>query len=721
MASEQAFGVTPPISEALPTEYEKRASDTLIDELKRQNTFESQSDTDKRHSIEKMCDEFVRRVARKRDPENEMLIRNARGKVFTYGSYRLGVFGPGSDIDTLIVAPKYVTREDYFEIFPGLLVSMAPEGAITGLTTVTDAFVPIIKFEYSGISIDLIFSRIIQKQISADFNSLQDSGLLRGLDEAELRSLNGTRVTDEIISLVPEQKIFKNALRAVKLWAQRRAVYANIMGFPGGVAWAMMVARVCQLYPKAETSVIVNKFFLVMGQWRWPQPVLLKPIETGPLHVRVWSPKLYKGDSYHLMPIITPAYPSMCATFNITRSSMTVINRELKRALDITESIMVGKRPWSDLFIKHTFFTQGYKYYISVISVGKTKEAHKTWSGYVESKVRMLVQKLEQHPSIAIAHAFNKGYVRRHHCKSVEEIEQVQEGSLDFLVKDGIKDESVIKPPPEEPIVKPDPDAAIVKPAPDAPIVKPDPDAPIIKSDPEALTRDSILDAPLFKSGSDTPVVKPDPDAPLNSTGADALVAKPEPETIALKPGTSTDSNAPDTTSSTDIYTATHYIGLELEQGKKSLDLSYQVEEFKLLCMAWEKYKNDLKDVVSIGIQHVRNFNLPDDVFDAGEKKPQKKTGGANGAQNGKKRGAAEVLESLPPPPLSNKIRRWKSTAREETTKLGCGRWLSINHLVLVEHLISWQDVDSCSGSVAQPSIFYNPGKPRSLTEDFQR
>lgn len=169
---------------------------------------------------------------------------------------------------------------------------MAPEGAITDLAVVTDAFVPIIKFEYSNISIDLIFSRIIQKQIPPEFDSLKDSNLLRGLDEAELRSLNGTRVTDEILQLVPEQSTFKMALRAIKLWAQRRAIYANIMGFPGGVAWAMLVARVCQLYPRATASVIVNKFFMVMERWQWPQPVLLKPIESGPLPVRVWNPKV---------------------------------------------------------------------------------------------------------------------------------------------------------------------------------------------------------------------------------------------------------------------------------------------------------------------------------------------------------------------------------------------------------------------------------------------
>ena len=105
--------------------------------------------------------------------------------------------------------------------------------------------------------------------------------------------MNGTRVTDEIISLVPEQRTFRDALRAIKLWAQRRAIYANIMGFPGGVAWAMLVARICQLYPKATGAVIVNKFFHIMRRWPWPQPVLLKKVlEEGPLAVRIWNPKV---------------------------------------------------------------------------------------------------------------------------------------------------------------------------------------------------------------------------------------------------------------------------------------------------------------------------------------------------------------------------------------------------------------------------------------------
>lgn len=221
----------------------------------------------------------------------------------------------GSDIDTLVVVPRHVHREDFFEHFPPILVKMAPPGAIKEMTPVPDAYVPIIKFEFSGISIDLIFARIDIHSIPATLN-LKDTSLLRGMEERDLRSVNGTRVTDEILDLVPQQKTFRTALRGIKLWAQRRAIYANVMGFPGGVAWAMLVARVCQLYPNATGSVIIGKFFRIIGKWGWPQPVLLKTIEDGPLLVRVWNPKVCQHRyGVTLVPLIAlPRYTMAIAS-----------------------------------------------------------------------------------------------------------------------------------------------------------------------------------------------------------------------------------------------------------------------------------------------------------------------------------------------------------------------------------------------------------------------
>jgi hypothetical protein len=43
------LGVTAPLSTALPTESENQASSALIEELKRQNNYESHADTQKRY------------------------------------------------------------------------------------------------------------------------------------------------------------------------------------------------------------------------------------------------------------------------------------------------------------------------------------------------------------------------------------------------------------------------------------------------------------------------------------------------------------------------------------------------------------------------------------------------------------------------------------------------------------------------------------------------
>jgi len=84
---------------------------------------------------------------------------------------------------------------------------------------IPDAYVPVLKLEFEGIEMDLLFSRLALVVIPGNLNLL-DVSLLRNLDPRSVRSLNGCRVTDAILSLVPIQESFRQALRAVKLWAK---------------------------------------------------------------------------------------------------------------------------------------------------------------------------------------------------------------------------------------------------------------------------------------------------------------------------------------------------------------------------------------------------------------------------------------------------------------------------------------------------------------------
>lgn len=371
-----------------------------------------------------MVKEFVYRASIKHGL-SESAARASGGKIFTFGSYRLGVHGPGSDIDTLCVAPKHVQREDFFEIFEALLQA---RDDVTEVTSVPEAYVPLIKTKFMGISIDFLFSRIALPRID-DSLELRDDNLLKNLDERDVRSLGGSRVTDEILHLVPNVYVFRLALRCIKLWASRRAIYSNVLGFLGGVAWAMLVARICQLYPNEVAGAIVSRFFIILLQWKWPQPVLLKQIEDGPLPIRVWNPRLYPTDRLHRMPIITPAYPSMCATHNVTQSTQMVMIEEFRRGSEVVDRIFRGKTSWNELFEKNDFFHK-YKYYLQVIASSGSADLQLKWQGTVESRLRQLIMKLELVPALLCAHPFVKGFNHECVCYTDEEVRQVATGDV---------------------------------------------------------------------------------------------------------------------------------------------------------------------------------------------------------------------------------------------------------------------------------------------------
>ena len=170
-----------------------------------------------------------------------------------------------------------------------------------------------------------------------------------------------------------------------------RAVYGNVIGFPAGVQLAILVARICQLYPNAVSAVIVTKMFKIFAEWKWPLPIYLKQIEEGDGSHKILESqgkarypvaltfiKIYASDRAHRMPVITPAYPSMCSTHNVTRSTLEVITQEFIRAAEISEKIMKGRLPWSALFVKHDFFLR-YKYYLAITAASKSPETQVKW------------------------------------------------------------------------------------------------------------------------------------------------------------------------------------------------------------------------------------------------------------------------------------------------------------------------------------------------------
>jgi poly(A) polymerase len=95
------------------------------------------------------------------------------------------------------------------------------------------------------------------------------------------------------------------------------------------------------------------------------------------------------------MPIITPAYPSMCATHNVTASTQMIMTEEFRKggmplilgvsgvfilvaASEVVERVIVGTAEWSELFRKHDFFHK-YKYYLMIVASAASPELQSRW------------------------------------------------------------------------------------------------------------------------------------------------------------------------------------------------------------------------------------------------------------------------------------------------------------------------------------------------------
>lgn len=405
------FGITGPISTALPTSQDLQLSNELEKTLRGFDLFEGPEESQKREeilgSLNVVVNEWVYEVSLSKGL-SEQHASEAVARIFTFGSYRLGVHGPGADIDTLCVAPRHVDRADFFQT---LFEKLSTNPQVTELTAVPDAYVPVIKMSFSGIAIDLIFGRLALSSIPETFDLL-DVNNLKNLDEKSVLSLNGCRVTDQILRLVPSIPNFRMTLRAVKLWAKKRGIYSNVVGFLGGVSWALLTARICQLYPNAAPATLLSRFFKVYEQWKWPNPVVLNVISDGNLGLTVWNPKIHHRDRSHLMPIITPAYPAMNSTYNVSQSTLFALKREFGRGAKVTQELeqrFITGLPvdWTTLFEACDFFEQS-KTFMQVEILGDTEEGHRKWEGWIESRLRFLIQHLEQTPYVKYATPFPK-------------------------------------------------------------------------------------------------------------------------------------------------------------------------------------------------------------------------------------------------------------------------------------------------------------------------
>ena len=398
------------------------------------------------HLVEACVSAWVRDVAINIGLSQEQ-VAQAGCKLLPLGSCALGAPGPSSDVDCVAVVPYFVNRQAFFAA-DGLSARLQRDlkGLDVGsLHPVPAAFVPVIKFVVDNVPVDLLLARLRLPQIPATL-SAEDPGLLaRCMEEADVHSLNGARVAGAILRRVPDQARFRTTLRAVKLWARRRGLDQQSCGYPGGVGWALLTARICQLHPNAAPSTLLDKFFLTWTIWRFGDPdlgiseglpVLLDdPAATSaastasaeepplPPHLAggmsEWTPR----DRGSLMPIITPCKPRLNSTHTISRSTLALLKDEIKRASALaaqarsaagrasalatgaasSSSAWAADERWAALFEPLEFFA-AYPHFVVVEMAAATGSELAHWRAYIKARLHRLVLQIEKVPGVEAVH-----------------------------------------------------------------------------------------------------------------------------------------------------------------------------------------------------------------------------------------------------------------------------------------------------------------------------
>lgn len=319
------YGVTPPFSNQGPSPAEMVHNEDMETFLcKSGAVYETQAGEHNRicviDKLRVIIMEWAATIGKSKSIVDEICTNGGGIQLRIFGSTRLGVHNTDSDIDLLCLAPSFINRADFFGSF---LETLSSRHDVDSILSVPEAFTPVLKFAIDGQPIDMVFASLQLTTLPGDLN-IHEVHCLKGLDDASIRSVNGARVAEWILRLVPNTITFCVSLRIVKYWARQRGMYSNMLGFLGGVNYAILVAMVCQLYPAACPFTLVLKFFEIFSLWPWPAPVMLRPYEdlqlsdTDGRYLAVWNAKANYKDAMHIMPIITPAYPAMNSAYNVS-------------------------------------------------------------------------------------------------------------------------------------------------------------------------------------------------------------------------------------------------------------------------------------------------------------------------------------------------------------------------------------------------------------------
>lgn len=348
-------------------------------------------------------------------------------KAMAFGSTGIDANVKSSDVDVVLFCPIFVTQAIFLQVFPSILRRV---NELSNITVVSATKVPVVKLKTPAAAVDIVFASCALSSPPTEEQLLLPHSIFPIVSKDTRQSVQGIRTVLEIRRRLPVPfDTFSFTLKAIKYWAMQRKVYGNVFGFPPGVGLAVMVARVCQVYPAAHPSVLFRFFFRFYTQW------LTRLNSISPLYItevlkpdlpRVaglfdsWDPQRDSAKE-ELLPVLNPAFPHSNTCYNVGRSGLTAFYSELTRVNLLLTRGAQGTvfTDWSTVWAEYVVGEE-YDTFVEVSIVaaaaptsptttttttsGETGSAGEAaaaaaqfdgWCAYVESRLRVLFYGLE--------------------------------------------------------------------------------------------------------------------------------------------------------------------------------------------------------------------------------------------------------------------------------------------------------------------------------------
>ncbi|KAL3317204.1 hypothetical protein Ciccas_004140 [Cichlidogyrus casuarinus] len=326
--------------------------------------------------------------------------------IYLQGSAVMGASTKSSDIDAVLVVPRFITTDAFFD---SLTQELQRLPTLQTLIPVKGAWFPLIRLKISQIKIDLALCKLATNLVPRTIDFSTDPTVLYSNMEANsIQLLSGVHLSKELHTMVPDYEKFLLLLKAVKFWATRRRISDFIYGFPPSISWALLCVYICRQFvnlsqpfldPMDESEksksleTLLKVFFTYYSNWNWPENPLIINTNTETLDrlSRAGKP---------LMSIISPVYPFINTTMSVRRGSYKVVVDELLRARDLLLVNCVTDDVPTSLY-EACDIREHFKYFIKISLISNEEEELEFSAGLVNSRLRDLAQSLEENSMVS--------------------------------------------------------------------------------------------------------------------------------------------------------------------------------------------------------------------------------------------------------------------------------------------------------------------------------